>query len=449
MRTLIPQIAAIYLLTLAATSAWSHGPGNGPTNGSGGHGPGSGGPTAQQREVVGYFTSWGIYARNFKVKDLVAQGGVPAVTTVNYAFGNVQPAQAGGTGPVVCQLGDAYADVERAWTAEESVDGQAVDASQPLRGNFQQLRALKQAHPGTKVLIALGGWNGSKWFSDAALTAESRSTLVTSCIDLFIKGRINGSAADTADAEGPAAGVFDGIDIDWEYPAAEGAEGNIVRPEDTRNFTLLLQEFRRQLDAVDPKLRLTIAAPAGPQTAAKIELAEVARSLDFINIMAYDLHGAWESTTNHQAALAPNPADPARAQKLSVVEIVGRYLQAGVPASKIVVGAPLYSRGWSGVTNAGHGLYQPATGVPAGTYEAGIEDYQTAKSKPGFTRYWDPYARSAWLFDGATFWTFDDAQTLRGKARFVKLARLRGMMFWELSGDGGELVRAVGDELSR
>ncbi|GKS94077.1 glycoside hydrolase family 18 protein [Acidovorax sp. SUPP2825] len=435
MRTLIRQIAAIPLMALVATSAWSHGPGHGPGGGSG----------APPREVVGYFTSWGIYARNFKVKDLVAQGGVPAVTTINYAFGNVQPAQAGGTGPVVCQLGDAYADVERAWAAEESVDGQAVDSSQPLRGNFQQLLALKRAYPGTKVLIALGGWNGSKWFSDAALTAESRSALVTSCIDLFIKGRTDGSTA----GNGPAAGVFDGIDIDWEYPAAEGAEGNTVRPEDTRNFTLLLQEFRRQLDAIDPQLRLTIAAPAGPQTAAKIELAEVSRSLDFINVMAYDLHGAWESTTNHQAALAPNPNDPARAQKLSVVETVGRYLQAGVPAQKIVVGAPLYSRGWTGVTNAQRGLYQAATGIPAGTYEAGIEDYQTLQAKPGFTRYWDAHARSAWLFDGTTFWTFDDAQTLREKARFVKLARLRGMMFWELSGDGGELVRAVGDELSR
>ncbi|GKS88387.1 glycoside hydrolase family 18 protein [Acidovorax sp. SUPP2539] len=435
MRTLIRQIAAIPLMALVATSAWSHGPGHGPGGGSG----------APPREVVGYFTSWGIYARNFKVKDLVAQGGVPAVTTINYAFGNVQPVQAGGTGPVVCQLGDAYADVERAWAAEESVDGQGVDASQPLRGNFQQLLALKRAYPGTKVLIALGGWNGSKWFSDAALTAESRSALVTSCIDLFIKGRTDGSTT----GNGPAAGVFDGIDIDWEYPAAEGAEGNTVRPEDTRNFTLLLQEFRRQLDAIDPQLRLTIAAPAGPQTAAKIELAEVARSLDFINVMAYDLHGAWESTTNHQAALAPNPNDPARTQKLSVVETVGRYLQAGVPAHKIVVGAPLYSRGWTGVTNAQRGLYQPATGIPAGTYEAGIEDYQTLQAKPGFTRYWDAHARSAWLFDGTTFWTFDDAQTLREKARFVKLARLRGMMFWELSGDGGELVRAVGDELSR
>lgn len=435
MRTLIQQIAAIPLMALMATSAWSHGPGHGPGGGNG----------SPPREVVGYFTSWGIYARNFKVKDLVAQGGVPAVTTINYAFGNVQPAQAGGAGPVVCQLGDAYADVERAWAAEESVDGQAVDASQPLRGNFQQLLALKRAYPGTKVLIALGGWNGSKWFSDAALTAESRSALVTSCIDLFIKGRTDGSTT----GNGPAAGVFDGIDIDWEYPAAEGAEGNTVRPEDTRNFTLLLQEFRRQLDAIDPQLRLTIAAPAGPQTAAKIELAEVARSLDFINVMAYDLHGAWESTTNHQAALAPNPNDPARAQKLSVVETVGRYLQAGVPAYKIVVGAPLYSRGWTGVTNAQRGLYQAATGIPAGTYEAGIEDYQTLQAKPGFTRYWDAHARAAWLFDGTTFWTFDDAQTLREKARFVKLARLRGMMFWELSGDGGELVRAVGNELSR
>ncbi|MDA8454820.1 glycoside hydrolase family 18 protein [Acidovorax sp. GBBC 3334] len=401
--------------------------------------------TPAAREVVGYFTSWGIYARGYTAKSLATQGALPYLTTLNYAFGNVQPAQADGSGPIGCQLGDAWADVQRPWTAAESVDGTEVDGTQALRGNFQQLRVLKRQHPQLKVLVSLGGWNGSKWFSDAALTAASRSALAKSCIDLFIRGRIGGET----EGNGVGAGVFDGFDIDWEYPAAEGAPGNTVRPEDTANFTLLLQEFRRQLDAVDPALRLTIAAPAGPQNSAKIDLAAVSKTVDFINLMAYDLHGSWESRTNHQAALAPSPRDPDRAQELSVAETVARYLQAGVPPRKIVVGAPLYSRGWSGVGTAGNGLYQAATGLPAGTFEAGIEDFKTVRAKPGFTRHWDAWARSAWLFDGSTFWTFDDEPVVREKARAVRLTGLRGLMFWELSGDGGELVRAAGDELSR
>ncbi|WCM94557.1 glycoside hydrolase family 18 protein [Acidovorax sp. NCPPB 2350] len=429
----------IACLAWTATQAWSQPPRPESLTAS------AAASAATTREVVGYFTSWGIYARGYTARSLATQGALPRITTLNYAFGNVQPAQADGTGPIGCQLGDAWADVQRPWTAEESADGVAVDESQPLRGNFQQLRALKHQYPQLKVLISLGGWSGSKWFSDAALTATSRSALAKSCIDLFIHGRIGGET----EGDGAGAGVFDGIDIDWEYPAAEGAPGNTVRPEDTANFTLLLQEFRRQLDAIDPALRLTIAAPAGPQNSAKIELASVARTVDFINLMTYDLHGSWESRTNHQAALAPSPRDPDRAQDLSVVETVGRYLRAGVPPRKIVVGAPLYSRGWTGVTPTGNGLYQAAAGLPAGTYETGIDDVKTVRAKPGFTRHWDAWSRAAWLFDGTTFWTLDDEQVLREKARFVKLTGLRGMMFWELSGDGGELVQAVGDELSR
>ncbi len=81
---------------------------------------------------------------------------LPRITTLNYAFGSVAPASADGSGPVGCRLGDAWADVERPWTAEESVDGTAVDDTQPLRGNFQQLRALKRLRPGLKVLVSLG-----------------------------------------------------------------------------------------------------------------------------------------------------------------------------------------------------------------------------------------------------------------------------------------------------
>ncbi len=435
MRTPWTRTLGIACLAILAAPAWSD------TTVSA-HAPTSAATPA--REVVGYFTSWGIYARGYTAKSLASQGALPRITTLNYAFGSVAPASADGSGPVVCRLGDAWADVERPWTAEESVDGTAVDDSQPLRGNFQQLRALKRLQPGLKVLVSLGGWNGSKWFSDAALTPASRSAFVKSCVDLFIRGRTGGET----EGNGPAAGVFDGIDIDWEHVAAEAAPGNIVRPEDTVNFTLLLQEFRRQLDAIDPALRLTIAAPAGPQNSAKIELAAVAKTVDFINLMAYDLHVSSERRTNHQAALAPSPRDPDRAKDLSVVEAVGRYLQAGVPRSRLVVGAPLYSQGWSGVNPAGNGLYQPAAGPAQGTYEAGVDDFKTVRAKPGFTRHRDAWSRAAWLFDGSTFWTFDDEQVVREKARIVRATGLRGMMFWELSGDGGELVRAAGEELS-
>jgi chitinase len=109
---------------------------------------------------------------------------------------------------------------------------------------------------------SLGGWTFSKYFSDAALTAASREHFVSSCIDLFIKGNLPGAP------DGAAAGLFDGIDLDWEWPGSEGNAGNIIRAEDKQNFTKLAAEFRRQLDeygaTTGEDYLLTSFLPAAP-----------------------------------------------------------------------------------------------------------------------------------------------------------------------------------------
>jgi chitinase len=136
-------------------------------------------------QVVRYFIEWGIYGRNFKVKDVKTSGSADKLTVLNYAFGNVAP---DASGNVVCKLGDERADYQRPWTAEESVTGEKVTWPRPILGNFQQLQALEEQYPNLKVLISLGGWKWSEYFSDAALTKQSRERFVSSCIDLFIKG---------------------------------------------------------------------------------------------------------------------------------------------------------------------------------------------------------------------------------------------------------------------
>ena len=183
-------------------------------------------------EIVGYFIQWGIYGRGFFVKNLIDNGSADKLTVINYAFGNVAPEA---DGDVVCQSGDTWADYGRPTEAENSVDGVADIWGEPLRGNFRQLQKLKALYPELKVDISLGGWTWSKYFSDGALTPESRQTLVQSCIDLFIKGNL--PVVDEAGGPGAAAGVFDGIDLDWEWPGSEGNPGNIIRPEDKQNFT--------------------------------------------------------------------------------------------------------------------------------------------------------------------------------------------------------------------
>ncbi|HEV8251211.1 MAG TPA: glycoside hydrolase family 18 protein, partial [Gaiellaceae bacterium] len=405
------------------------------------------GARAETGRVVGYYIQWGIYGRGYTVKNVETSGSADKLTVINYAFGKVAP---DADGNVVCVSGDAWADYQKPWSADESVTGKEVPWSAPLRGNFQQLKALKELHPGLKVLMSLGGWTWSRDFSDAALTKESRQKFVSSCIDLFI----NGNLPDTD--PGAGAGVFDGIDIDWEWPGSEGNAGNVIRPEDKQNYTKLLQEFRKQLHAYGREsgedYLLTAFLPA---SAAKIdsgfEVPDIFGPLSFATVQGYDFHGTWESTTNHQSNLYTSPSDPSN-PRYSDDAVVNEYLSRGAPPKELVVGVPFYSRGWTGVAPANSGLYQTAAGPAPGTFEAGVDDYKAVKERlaSGFTRHADNAAGAAWLFDGSTFWTFDDPPVMKAKADYVRRNGLGGIMFWELSGDTptGELIAAIADGLS-
>ncbi|MGH8880185.1 MAG: glycoside hydrolase family 18 protein, partial [Stackebrandtia sp.] len=244
---------------------------------------------------VGYFTQWGIYDRGYLVKDMVDSGQIDNLTHINYAFGNVneqgrcfQANQAG--------VGDAWADYQRRFTAAESVDGVGDTYDQPLAGNFNQLKKLKAAHPDVKVLMSLGGWTWSKYFSNAALP-ENREAFVSSCIDMFIKGNLP-VIGEPQGGDGVAAGIFDGFDLDWEWPASPGADGNVIRPEDKQNYTALVAEFRKQLDALGDGYELSAFVPADPEKIeAGFEVPQLMENFDFVNVQGYDLAGAWEATT--------------------------------------------------------------------------------------------------------------------------------------------------------
>jgi chitinase len=393
---------------------------------------------ASGRKVVGYYIQWGIYGRNYTVKNVETSGSAGRLTAINYAFGNVAP---DAKGDVICQSGDPWADYQRPWAATESVDG--IASTWPFGGNFQQLKALKGLHPKLKVLMSLGGFTWSKYFSDAALTDASRKKLVSSCIDLFIKGNLPDTPA------GTGAGVFDGFDLDWEWPGSEGNAGNIIRPEDRQNFTKLLAEFRTQLDALGRGYVLTAFLPAAPaKIDAGFEVNKIFKYLDWGTVQGYDLHGPWETTTNHQSNLFTSSLDPS-SPRYSIADTVAAYLRRGAPARQLVVGVPFYSHGWAGVGAANHGLYQSSTGPAPGTWEAGSEDYKTVAPLVGFgyTRYNDLRSGASWLYNPTTgiFWTLDDPVVLTAKALLARAFGLGGLMFWELSGDtaDGRLVAAI------
>jgi chitinase len=312
-----------------------------------------------------------------------------------------------------------------------NVDGGEIVAGHPELDLelFAKLRELKLQQPHLKTLISVGGWSWSKNFSDTALTPESRARFADSGV-AFIRQH-----------------GFDGIDIDWEFPVAGGMAGNIVRPEDKANFTLLLQALRERLAAAgkaDAKTYLlTAALGAGHK---HIEMAKVAALLDWVNLMSYDFSGTWDSRAGHVAPLFHDAAMPAGNPQNNVAGLVDQVLAAGVPAQQIVLGFPFYGYSWKNCAAADHGQYQPCEGPGRGTWEAGALDYsdiaKNLVNRNGFSRYWNAAARSPWLFNPVTreFVSYEDSESLTHKLRYLKLRKLAGAMFWELGGDREQVL---------
>ncbi|MER5883444.1 glycoside hydrolase family 18 protein [Streptomyces sp. NPDC001941] len=433
-RTLSALAVGASSLALLATLA----PAAGATGGHGGQGDHR---PAYKR--VGYFTQWGIYGRDFQVKDLDTSGTAAKLTHINYAFGNVSPEGKCFTGNVPGEA-DAWADYARPVGAEDSVDGVADTGEQALAGNFNQLRELKAKHPGLKVMISLGGWSWSTNFSDAALTPASRKALVSSCLDLYLKGDLPVDGA--RGGAGAAAGLFDGIDIDWEWPGSAGDTDTKYRPEDKKNFTALVREFRTQIDAYGKKQRkhyeLSAFVPTAPaKIDAGFEVAKIMRDFDFVNLQGYDFHVSGEARTAQQSALFAR-------NDFSVDQTVREWERRGAPARKLVVGMPFYGQGWTGVQGGGDGLGQPASGPAPATWANGYEDYKALKKLAASGTYKvhrDLRNGHAWLFDGTTLWTYDDPWVLATKSAYVRAKGLGGAMFWSLDGDtpDGELITAV------
>ena len=389
---------------------------------------------AHAAEVGSYYPGWS-FDKGFRLKQLDQSGTAAGFTYLVYVFENVYRMP---DGTVRCDSGrdvddraagmNATLDYARRFSAAESVDGSADQPGQPLAGNFNQLAQLKKRHPQLKVLVALGGGEWSHQFARGAATQASRAALVSSCIDLYLRGNL--PALDGHGGAGAAAGVFDGIDLDWEHPG----------PDDKQNFTLLVQELRRQLDALgQPAGKHYLLTAAVNSTAEKMrdtDPAAYSASLDWINLMTYDFHGTWNprGPTAFQSNLYTDP-DSRDSSALSVDAGVKRFMQAGVPPEKIVVGVPFYARGWRGVGGAGHGLHQRAKG-PAQGFEPGAEQYSTI-AKRGLTTHYHPLTKQLWTYDKGVFWTYDDPRVIGEKVGYVRAHGLRGLMSWSLDQDDG------------
>ena len=361
--------------------------------------------------IVGYFPSWGIHTKSFTLKDVDGD----KLTHLIYAFANI--ADDGR-----CIVGDPKTDLDKAFEGD--------DPNDPFKGNFHQLELLKMRYPHLKVLISVGGWNWSKNFSKMASTDKGRKKFVKSCIETFIKGNFG-------EKYGKHPGIFDGIDIDWEYPVSEGKyEG---KPQDKENFTKLMKELRNALNkqgVKDGKNYLLSFAGAADEEYIKnkIELSEIAKYVNFIVVMTYDFYGGWSNVTGFHNNMYDYKEN---SSGLSVDKTIENYIKYGAPKEKLLLGIPFYGRSWSKIPPENHGLGQPTGGLGPGTIEGGILDYSdiVRRFEPVMRKYFHPQAQSVWLYDDGTFITYESTETAAEKAMYVISNDLGGIVFWELSCD--------------
>lgn len=386
---------------------------------------------ASGKNIVVYFPNWGIYNAAHRS---ITVGMIPwdKVTVINHAFFEVDSS-------FKLASTDTFADFDKMMDHSEGWD------TNQLRGHFGEYKYYKNLYPNVKIIISVGGWTRGQNFHAMAASTSSRAVFIQSVIDFLKKYPF-----------------IDGIDLDWEYPGVNRAadpndqydRGCPGGPEDKQNFTSLLREIRQAYNnnGLSGKL-LTIAAPSGYDKLALQEPNVYAQYLDWLNVMTYDMHGAWETTTNHQSPLYANPNDPSGT---SPVDIKNKYntdsamktLQQvyNIPAEKLYVGSPFYSRGWKGVTGGVNGMYGTATGAATGTWDnaqspGGQYPYFTLKTmenQGGYVKYRDDtYTKTPWLYNASQgiLLSYEDATSLGARCDYINSNGYGGLIIWEISGD--------------
>ena len=287
------------------------------------------------------------------------------------------------------------------------------------RQRLREITALKQQYPHLKILVSLGGWGGCKECSPVFAKAESRRNFAASVVRILKDYNA------------------DGIDLDWEYPTIPGHPGHPYSPDDKNNFTELIKELRRQMG---PAYQLSFAAGGFTQFLEEaVDWKAIMPLVNRVNLMTYDLVGGYSTRTGHHT-----PLYSCTGQKESTDHCVQWLLKHGVPAKKLVIGAAFYGRTWVGVDSANNGLFG------SGTFNSfvGYRQFNTRLSADsGYLRHWDPQAQAPYLYNPAKkeFATYDDPQSIRLKAAYMKKHKLGGIMFGELTKDApeGPLLPAI------
>ncbi|HHV01316.1 MAG: glycoside hydrolase family 18 protein [Defluviitoga tunisiensis] len=281
---------------------------------------------------------------------------------------------------------------------------------------WEEVRRVQKKYPDLKIIVAVGGW-GADGFSDMAATKATREIFVDSVVEYLKKYNL------------------DGIDIDWEYPV-DGGGGTIeARKEDKENFTEVIKLLREKLGE---DKEISFCTNVSGWFLDVIEWEEVVPLVNSINVMGYDYQGPWSENTAHHSNLYINPQDPVAHWGLSSDAAIKRFINRGIPAEKLVLGFPAYGREFHGAQPGenGDGLFQKYQDTiwPGGSIPYTILK-QYYVNKNNFKRFWDDDAKVPYLYDGETFITYEDPQSVAEKARYVKEMDLGGIMYWEYVDD--------------
>lgn len=277
-------------------------------------------------------------------------------------------------------------------------------------GNMiEKMVSMKKRNPSLKVLVSLGGWGGCATCSDVFATDEGRRQFAESVKGIQAKYKT------------------DGIDLDWEYPVVMGYPGHKRSMDDKENFTKLVKELRRTLP--DQSVISFAAGGFHGYIDSAIAWNEVMPVVDFVNMMTYDLVNGYSTVTGHHTALySSNPGME------STDRAVNMLLALGVPSDKIVIGAAFYGRIWKDVPDVNHGLYQSGVFSHSQNYKTFDNMLGTGG---GFTEYWDSVVKAPYAYNPKTkqFMTYDNKQSIKLKTQYAIDKNLKGIMFWQLTGD--------------
>uniref|UniRef100_A0A0E0KPJ2 GH18 domain-containing protein n=1 Tax=Oryza punctata TaxID=4537 RepID=A0A0E0KPJ2_ORYPU len=313
-------------------------------------------------------------------------------------------------------------------------------AAASLLGDFSRAVKAKNAAVKTVLSVGGGGAGGAAAAAGAGSGSGSDPAFAAMAADPASRAAFIGAAVAVARENG-----FDGLDVAWRFPASavEMAE-----------FGFLVAEWR----AAMPRGFLLTATVYfsnhvfdAPFAGVDYPSEAVARSLDWVNVMAFGLRppGAGASAAANATAFDAPLYD--RASHYSASYGVVSWLDAGVPASKVVMGIPLYGRSWFLRNKANNSVGAPVVAAgpkQRGSNTTGAMSYAevqwlaataTRGSRAVITAY-DNASVASYVSVGDVWVAFDGVAVVAEKLAFAARCGLLGYFLWPVNYDDANLT---------